>query len=253
MCRVEKRGKTVTKPCVVQDYNINMDRVDKSDGLMNMYKIARKKPKKYYHKIFRHLIDMAMLNAYALYKKKNGKLTRKEFIVTLGHQSHHALLVSQRNTFLTSFPPQERSLQGEVESSAAREELARKRDIGVLTVEWGYVQASYEKHHAFLIWLTFYSPCVVGMLWDVTDLECDLVTMSLIDNWLGPHVDDSESRKANKEKVEKDSSEKPLMLASKKKLLEALVTARFAAKQFMTSAALVTYGVPVQTFYSSES
>ncbi|KAG8236621.1 hypothetical protein J437_LFUL010879 [Ladona fulva] len=33
-----------------------------------------------------HLIDMAMLNAYALYKKKNGKLTRKEFIITLGEQ-----------------------------------------------------------------------------------------------------------------------------------------------------------------------
>ncbi|KAG8237999.1 hypothetical protein J437_LFUL017655 [Ladona fulva] len=57
--RVEKRGKTVTKPYVVQDYNINMGGVDKSDGLMNMYKIASNKPKKYYHKIFRHLIDMA--------------------------------------------------------------------------------------------------------------------------------------------------------------------------------------------------
>ncbi|KAG8222171.1 hypothetical protein J437_LFUL001262, partial [Ladona fulva] len=121
-----------------------MGRVDESDGLMNMYKIARNKPKKYYHKIFRHLIDMAMLNAYALYKKKNGKLTRKEFIMTLGHPSRHVLFVSRRNTFQTSSPPQQRSLQREDASSAAREELARKRDISVLTVEWGYV-----RHHAF--------------------------------------------------------------------------------------------------------
>ncbi|KAG8239090.1 hypothetical protein J437_LFUL018811 [Ladona fulva] len=63
-----------------------MGGLDKSDGIMNMYKIARNKPKKYYHKIFRHVIDMAMLNAYALYEKKNGKLTRKEFIITLGEQ-----------------------------------------------------------------------------------------------------------------------------------------------------------------------
>ncbi|KAG8223608.1 hypothetical protein J437_LFUL003476 [Ladona fulva] len=83
MSRVEKRGKIQMKPCVVQDYNLHNGGVDKSDGLMKMYKIARNKPKKYYQKIFRHLIDMTMLNAFSLYKINGGNFSRKEFVIML--------------------------------------------------------------------------------------------------------------------------------------------------------------------------
>ncbi|KAG8227089.1 hypothetical protein J437_LFUL007426 [Ladona fulva] len=83
---------------VVHKYNQNMGGVDKTDGLMNMYNIARNQPKKYYQKIFCHLMDMAMLNGYTIYKKNMGKLSRKEFLIMLAE----ILIERFRKDFQTS-------------------------------------------------------------------------------------------------------------------------------------------------------
>lgn len=78
---VEKtiRNKTVKKPDCIFDYNIMMGGVDRSDQCMDPYAVARKRLKKYYKKLFFHLVDMILHNAYVLYKKDGGKLCHEDF------------------------------------------------------------------------------------------------------------------------------------------------------------------------------
>lgn len=70
MIQKEKRGTIITKPEVVQDYATKMGGVDLSDGMIASYTLARKRIKKYYKKIFLHLVDVMCMNAFLLYKKK---------------------------------------------------------------------------------------------------------------------------------------------------------------------------------------
>ena len=72
MIQKEKRGTIITKPEVVQDYATKMGGVDLSDGMIASYTLARKRIKKYYKKIFLHLVDVMCMNAFLLYKKMVG-------------------------------------------------------------------------------------------------------------------------------------------------------------------------------------
>ncbi|KAF2885692.1 hypothetical protein ILUMI_20465 [Ignelater luminosus] len=60
-----KRGDVKHNSLVIIDYNT--------------YTIARKRLKKYYHKMFRHLVDVTMFNAFILHKKQGGKLCHLNF------------------------------------------------------------------------------------------------------------------------------------------------------------------------------
>ena len=42
--------------------------------------------KKYYKKVFRHMLDMTLLNSYITYKAIGGKVARREFILTLSEK-----------------------------------------------------------------------------------------------------------------------------------------------------------------------
>jgi len=66
------------KPCVVEDYNAYMGFVDKSDRMVNSYGIARR-TWKWTKKMFFHLTDMSILNAFPLHKSCGGKMTHKVF------------------------------------------------------------------------------------------------------------------------------------------------------------------------------
>lgn len=74
-----KRGENYEKPVAIVDYNNGMGGVDLSDQYLITYSIARKRLKKYYQKMFRHMIDVAMLNSYILYKKNGGTLSHLNF------------------------------------------------------------------------------------------------------------------------------------------------------------------------------
>ena len=71
------------KPQVCCDYNDTMGGVDLSDAFLSNYPSARKRLKKYYQKQFRHILDMAVLNAHILYKKHDGANHRLAFILQL--------------------------------------------------------------------------------------------------------------------------------------------------------------------------
>ena len=66
------------KPRVVEDYSAYMGFVDKSDRMVNSYGIARR-TWKWTKKLFFHLTDMTILNAFLIHKSCGGKMTHKNF------------------------------------------------------------------------------------------------------------------------------------------------------------------------------
>ena len=60
-----------------------MGGVDLSDNLLTHYSTPRNRMKKFYMKIFRHLLDISVLNSYIAYKKLGGRKCRLDFIITL--------------------------------------------------------------------------------------------------------------------------------------------------------------------------
>ncbi|XP_068089543.1 piggyBac transposable element-derived protein 4-like [Hyperolius riggenbachi] len=62
-------GKDILKPQVVMDYNHTMGGVDKADQETTFYPAMRKQQKKYYKKIFRHLLEQCLWNAYVLFQR----------------------------------------------------------------------------------------------------------------------------------------------------------------------------------------
>ena len=66
------------KPHVVEDYNAYMGFVDKSDRMVSSYGIAHR-TWKWTKKLFFHLTDMTILNAFLIHKSCGGKMTHKKF------------------------------------------------------------------------------------------------------------------------------------------------------------------------------
>ncbi|XP_068225608.1 piggyBac transposable element-derived protein 4-like [Palaemon carinicauda] len=54
-----RRGHEKSKPKAIEDCNNNMGGVDLSDNLMVHFSTARNRLKKYYKKVFRHMLDMS--------------------------------------------------------------------------------------------------------------------------------------------------------------------------------------------------
>lgn len=68
--RSEKKFVDVDCPNVIHEYNSHMGGVDLMDGLIGRYKIPVKS-NKYTNRLFIHLLDMAMINAYVLFRRIN--------------------------------------------------------------------------------------------------------------------------------------------------------------------------------------
>lgn len=66
------------KPHVIEDYNAYMRFVDKSDRMVNSYGIARR-TWKWTKKLFLHVTDMTILNAFLIHESYSGKMTHKHF------------------------------------------------------------------------------------------------------------------------------------------------------------------------------
>ena len=66
------------KPHVIEDYNANVGFVGKLDRMVNSYGIARR-TWKWTKKLFFHLTDMTILNAFLMHKSSGGKMTHRRF------------------------------------------------------------------------------------------------------------------------------------------------------------------------------
>jgi hypothetical protein len=73
MKTVTKWGKQIIKPAAVISYNDTMGGVDKVDQHIANNPLTRKRGEKYYQKIFFHLLELALWNAFILYKKSEGR------------------------------------------------------------------------------------------------------------------------------------------------------------------------------------
>lgn len=82
---VDRKNKdgTVSKvpcPAALQDYNRNMNFVDKFDQLKGQYQVDRKS-RKWWHRIFFHFLDCCVVNAFIIFKEleDSEKMTLKDF------------------------------------------------------------------------------------------------------------------------------------------------------------------------------
>lgn len=83
MKTVNKRGKHIIKPTAVISYNDTMGGVDKVDQHIANNPVTRKRGKKYYKKIFFHLLELTLWNAFVLYKKSGGIKNALDFRVAV--------------------------------------------------------------------------------------------------------------------------------------------------------------------------
>jgi len=81
-------------------------------------------------------------------------------------------------------------------------------------------------------------PSVVGYLWEVTDAECDRVTVDLVERWLP----DKNVRPPKIIFFDQDATRD-----REKCLPTAMRISRKAATQFLTECAIVCYGLPINT------
>jgi hypothetical protein len=81
---ISKRGKEVTKPSCVVDYNNNRGAINLKDQLLNMY-LVEKKMSKWYMKLFKRLLSCTMLNSVILFRQATGQ--------NIDHLSYRAQLV----------------------------------------------------------------------------------------------------------------------------------------------------------------
>ena len=94
-------GKPKRKPKCVADYNALMGAVDKIDMILSSLHCIRKRTK-WYKKYFFHLLDLAIYNAYILYKSANNK--------TRTFEKFHLLLIKY---ILQEYPPRRVEAKGE--------------------------------------------------------------------------------------------------------------------------------------------
>ncbi|GFY09498.1 piggyBac transposable element-derived protein 4 [Trichonephila clavipes] len=78
-----KKGDSVKlKPKSVVFYN-SMGGVDRSDQCLSYYPVARNIQRKYYKKIFRHLLNQIVWNSFVIFKKNGGILNHIGFRMKL--------------------------------------------------------------------------------------------------------------------------------------------------------------------------
>jgi len=70
------------KPCVAEDYSAYTGFVDKSERMVNSHGIACR-TRKWTEKLFFHLTDMTILNAFLIHKSCGGKMTHEILVCEL--------------------------------------------------------------------------------------------------------------------------------------------------------------------------
>jgi hypothetical protein len=127
---VKNANQVQSKPVVVCDYNVNMLGVDLNDQMLQLYLLERKKSTKWYLKLFKRLLNVAIHNAMVIIsvsprQQKYGHTKVQTLISTrprgktrfscssscigaaIRHLSRY-LRDSQSNISWSIFPPEER-------------------------------------------------------------------------------------------------------------------------------------------------
>ena len=90
---------------------------------------------------------------------------------------------------------------------------------------------------------------MVGMLWEVTDVDCDRFTIRLLDLLLGARkrkmLEKLNQTPPNQKSNKTDIPSPPEQLEPE--ILRAVAQSRPVTKNFLTGAAAVVYGLPIRT------
>lgn len=78
----EKKRIPITCPKLTKEYNMHMGGVDLMDSFLGRYRI-RMKSRKWYMRIFYHLLDLTVINSRVLYKKVKERKGNHKNIMTL--------------------------------------------------------------------------------------------------------------------------------------------------------------------------
>lgn len=74
--KIQKKYVEIDRPSIVGEYNAHMGGVDLIDSIMGRYKI-KLRSKRWQVRVFYHLLDLVMANAWLLYKKNRSNNTEK--------------------------------------------------------------------------------------------------------------------------------------------------------------------------------
>lgn len=90
---------------------------------------------------------------------------------------------------------------------------------------------------------------MIGMLWEITDVDCDRFTVRLLDLLLGVRKGKtSEKLDQTPPKQKPSKSELPSPPdKTEPEILRAVAASRTVTKNFLTGAAAVAYGLPIRT------
>lgn len=95
---------------------------------------------------------------------------------------------------------------------------------------------------------------MIGMLWEVTDVDCDRFTIRLLDLLLGARKrmapEKLDQTPPNQKITKRDLPSPPEELEPE--VLRAVVASRSVTKNFLTGAAAVVYGLPMRALSFSD-
>ncbi|KAK4885723.1 hypothetical protein RN001_001994 [Aquatica leii] len=125
--------------------------------------------------------------------------------------------------------------------------------FGCSSVSLSTLGPQIEMFGSYQMYLIACSPCIVGMLWPVTDIDTDIVTTEFLSQWI-PSKAETHWKLIEKKKWETSGNltvnkTKATLTNSEKhepELLRALCKGKKVAKQFLMKAACVARGLPVK-------
>ena len=102
----QKSGNAVMKPTCILHYNRYMSGVDHLDQISSYYSCARKTVK-WSKKLVLHLLHLAVMNGFILYKKYNGRITSVlDFLMAIIRDMPHVSVEGTESEATDSAPTQ---------------------------------------------------------------------------------------------------------------------------------------------------
>ena len=141
-------GQIIRKPACVVDYSKHIGGVDKTDMQISLTECTRK-TRKWYIKLFFHLVDMSLYNAYVLYKVNTGKkLQFVEFRKHIVEQifEHHSTQL-ERTTSPNAVDNPNRLVGKSVLKSLLHKILLYIYQVGIFHHRFQRLQGKVERHN----------------------------------------------------------------------------------------------------------
>ena len=147
-CPVEKRRKNIQCPKLILSYNKGMGGVDLADMLISLYRIPIK-TRRWYLYIFWHLVDIAKVNAWLLYRRhcdalsipKRQRMSLLSFIASIAEAMINANKVQPVAATPKPGRPKKRSSCGEGDAKSPK--VGRKATVALPCKETQYDQISH--------------------------------------------------------------------------------------------------------------